>query len=148
MPKGRSTSNGFASSFRSYSGINSDGELFLQKRAHTKDVNPGLWDTSAAGHVDFGESYEDSARRELKEELGIDYPEQFEPLFKMEASVDTGWEFIQVYQLTYDGVLQPEPHEIIDGRWFGLTELQTWIARGGEGLTPSFQLLWAKFCSI
>ena len=80
--------------------FNSEGELYLQKRSSTKDVNPGLWDTSAAGHVDFGESYEESARRELVEELGIDYSEPLEPLFKMEASADTGWEFIQVYQLT------------------------------------------------
>ena len=128
--------------------FNSEGELYLQKRSSTKDVNPGLWDTSAAGHVDFGESYEESARRDLVEELGIDYSEPLEPLFKMEASADTGWEFIQVYQLTYDGVLQPEPNEIIDGRWFGLTELQTWIAHGGEGLTPSFQILWSRFCGI
>ncbi len=44
---------------------NHKGDVFLQKRAMSKDINPGLWDTSAAGHVDFGESYVDSARREL-----------------------------------------------------------------------------------
>ena len=128
--------------------FNPQGELFLQKRATTKDVNPGLWDTSAAGHVDYGESYEESARRELQEELGIEVSEPLTPLFKLEASADTGFEFIQVYQLTHDGELRPEPKEIIEGRWCGLTELQTWIAHGGDGLTPSFQILWEKFCGI
>ena len=35
--------------------FNRRGEVFLQKRSASKDINPGLWDTSAAGHVDFGE---------------------------------------------------------------------------------------------
>ena len=54
--------------------FNPRGELFLQQRAASKDINPGLWDTSAAGHVDHGESYDACARRELREELGIEAP--------------------------------------------------------------------------
>ena len=46
--------------------FNSRKELFLQKRALCKDENPGLWDTSSAGHVDAGESYDDCAHRELQ----------------------------------------------------------------------------------
>jgi len=128
--------------------FNSGGELFLQKRSATKDVNPGLWDTSAAGHVDFGESYGECARRELAEELGIESQAALEPLFKLEANGDTGWEFVQVYQAIHDGEISLEAGEIDEGRWFGLSELETWIARGGEGLTPSFQILWARFCGI
>ena len=37
--------------------FNSQGELFLQKRSMSKDENPGLWDPSAAGHVNSGEDY-------------------------------------------------------------------------------------------
>ncbi|MDH3859471.1 MAG: NUDIX domain-containing protein, partial [Gammaproteobacteria bacterium] len=36
--------------------FNSAGELFLQKRSLSKDEQPGKWDSSAAGHVDSGES--------------------------------------------------------------------------------------------
>jgi len=128
--------------------FNPEGELFLQKRSGTKDVNPGLWDTSAAGHVDFGESYSECARRELAEELGIESGAALEPLFKLEACADTGWEFVQVYQATHDGDISLEAGEIDAGRWIGLSELQAWIARGGEGLTLSFQILWARFCGI
>ena len=45
--------------------FNSQGNLFLQKRSMTKDENPGLWDTSAAGLVDSGEDYLHCAKREL-----------------------------------------------------------------------------------
>lgn len=51
--------------------FNSRGELFLQRRALSKDENPGVWDSSAAGHLDAGESYAEAARRELLEELGL-----------------------------------------------------------------------------
>lgn len=45
-------------------------EVVLQKRAAFKDVWPGHFDASAAGHVRFGESTAESAR-EIDEELGI-----------------------------------------------------------------------------
>ena len=37
--------------------FNTSGSLFLQKRAMSKDESPGLWDSSAAGHVESGENY-------------------------------------------------------------------------------------------
>ena len=51
--------------------FNDHRQVFLQKRSMRKDENPGLWDTSAAGHVDAGESYAMCAVREILEELGI-----------------------------------------------------------------------------
>jgi len=45
-------------------------EVVLQKRAQTKDVWPGRYDASAAGHVRFGETAA-QASREIDEELGI-----------------------------------------------------------------------------
>lgn len=43
--------------------FNSKGELLLQKRSMNKDTNPGKWANSVAGHVDPGESYEETAKR-------------------------------------------------------------------------------------
>lgn len=124
------------------------GAVFLQKRSPHKDVNPGLWDTSAAGHVDYGESYEASALRELNEELGIGPSQALQPLFKLEASPDTGFEFVQVYQLVHDGEVYPDAQEISEGRWFGRDEMDAWIAQGGAGLTLSFQILWGHYCRL
>jgi isopentenyldiphosphate isomerase len=48
-------------------------DVVLQKRAANKDVWPGRFDASAAGHVRFGESGVEAAR-EIEEELGIVAP--------------------------------------------------------------------------
>lgn len=47
-------------------------EVLVQKRSADKDSYPGCYDTSSAGHIPAGSTYEESAIRELKEELGID----------------------------------------------------------------------------
>lgn len=49
----------------------SKGEVILQKRSQRAITYPGLWDISAAGHVDSGETPEEAAVREVEEEIGI-----------------------------------------------------------------------------
>lgn len=51
--------------------FNSRGQLYVQKRTPTKDIYPGYYDVTAGGVVAAGESYEESAGRELEEELGV-----------------------------------------------------------------------------
>ncbi len=51
--------------------FNDVGELFVQKRTTGKDIYPGYHDVATGGVVMAGESYEDAAKRELAEELGI-----------------------------------------------------------------------------
>jgi len=51
--------------------FNSQGELYVQKRTMSKDVFPGYYDPAVGGVVLAGESYEQGARRELEEEMGI-----------------------------------------------------------------------------
>ncbi|KZS41475.1 hypothetical protein AWE51_20900 [Aquimarina aggregata] len=48
-----------------------EGKILLQKRSYNKDTYPNLWDVSVAGHIEAGESPENSAIREIKEEIGI-----------------------------------------------------------------------------
>ena len=72
--------------------FNSTGDMFLQKRAMTKDENPGYWDTSSAGHVNAGEDYLACAHRELMEELGITGKLQF--FMKFSASPETFLEHV------------------------------------------------------
>jgi len=48
-----------------------NGEILLQLRAKNKSTYPGLWDISAAGHLNAGEEPIDGAVRETEEEIGV-----------------------------------------------------------------------------
>src|SRR5262245_30054790 len=50
---------------------NGRDELFVHRRTPTKDVYPGYYDVTVGGVVGAGESYDEAARRELAEEVGI-----------------------------------------------------------------------------
>ncbi|MCA9355645.1 NUDIX domain-containing protein [Candidatus Kaiserbacteria bacterium] len=52
--------------------VTPENELIFQHRAKDKDTYPDLLDATAGGHVDLGETYEESAIKELKEETGLD----------------------------------------------------------------------------
>jgi 8-oxo-dGTP pyrophosphatase MutT (NUDIX family) len=51
---------------------NSAGCLAVQKRTAVKDFCPSYFDVCAGGVVGDGESYEENARREAMEEMGVD----------------------------------------------------------------------------
>ena len=51
--------------------LNPVSQILLQRRSQTKDTNPGKWTLSATGHVTYSQSYDEAARRELEEELGL-----------------------------------------------------------------------------
>src|SRR5215470_14563663 len=51
--------------------IRSDGRVLIQNRSPSKRIFPNCYDCSCAFHVTFGESYEEAAKRELREETGI-----------------------------------------------------------------------------
>ena len=48
------------------------GRLLLQLRSASKDIQPGKWDMAVGGHLLPGEAAEAAARREMREELGVE----------------------------------------------------------------------------
>ena len=123
--------------------FNSTGELFLQKRSEWKDRHPGLWDSSAAGHVDAGESYDATAVRELEEELGI--KTTLERVAKLPASDRTGQEFIWVYRGQHDGPLRMERAEIEAGEYFPASTVTQWIVANPGEFAPGFVEAWKAY---
>jgi 8-oxo-dGTP pyrophosphatase MutT (NUDIX family) len=95
--------------------------------------------------VDYGESYRDCAVRELGEELGIAPPPQPRPLFKLQATAETGWEFVQVFAVQWDGALHPHADEIDEIRWFDPGEIDGLLSDGRLPLTSSFIAIWKTF---
>ncbi|MBP6920999.1 NUDIX domain-containing protein [Candidatus Gracilibacteria bacterium] len=47
------------------------GRFLFQVRSPTVQFRPLYWSTSAGGHVQAGETYEEAARREMEEEIGV-----------------------------------------------------------------------------
>ncbi len=118
------------------------GRVFLQKRSMLKDLCPGLWDSSCSGHLDAGEDYDTAAGRELYEEIGVRVSAAPERWFRIEACVETAWEFVWVYRLNHDGPLTLEPKEIQFGEWVAPAEVSRRVATQPENYCPSFKLLW------
>lgn len=116
--------------------INCRGELLLQKRSYRKDKFPRRWDSSAAGHVNAGESYQDCAIRELQEELGVAVA--LKNLEKIPASEFTGHEFIEIYAGIHDGPFSWNPHEIETCGFFELQMIDAWIGRRAEDFAAGF----------
>lgn len=117
-------------------------QLFLQKRSKTKDTNPGLWDSSVAGHVDYGEDYDQCVVREMQEELGIRSRAIPEHLLKIPACTETGMEFIQVYRLIDSGPFKLNKSEIDEGRWISVDEMNQLILADTNILTKSIKYIW------
>lgn len=124
--------------------FNSAGQVFLQKRSQSKDAWPGAWDTSVSGHVDSGEDYDTAARRELGEELGIRDSVSIEPLFKIDACVESGQEFFWVYRTKWEGPLELHPEEIERGEWLTSEEIDSRLKETPEDYASSFRLAWRE----
>lgn len=123
--------------------FNDVGQLLLQKRSMKKDLNKGLWDSSAAGHVDLGETYSDCAPRELSEELGV--AAELKALFKLEPAPELGMEFIQVYECQHNGPFQLAQEEIDDSCWLGPNEVDGRVQQNDATLTETFKIIWRRY---
>ena len=119
------------------------GEVYLQQRSRWKDRHPLKWDSSAAGHVAAGESYDEAARRELEEELSMNVP--LGKIFKLPASARTDQEFIWLYHGELRGDPIPNRSEIDTGAFFPSTVVDGWISARPEDFAPGFLECWKVY---
>lgn len=109
---------------------NDQGQVLLQHRSPTKDIFPNTWDNSSAGHVDAGEAYEAAAKRELKEELGLELP-----LTEIGRYVSRShWQqyplnrFTRVYKAKANELPKAlEPGKVDDARWWDVAAVKQLI---------------------
>ena len=103
--------------------FNRSGELFLQKRTMSKDIYPGFWDLAAGGVVLAGESYEESAKRELREELGV-AGVQLRRLFDQYYEDENNKVWGRIFACTSEGPFTLQAEEIDYGRFMSLAEIE------------------------
>ena len=119
--------------------LNTKGEMFIQKRSSTKDTYPNHWDVSSAGHLNIGESYESAAKRELKEELGIENID-LEYVSEIKGSKATDFEFIKIFRCVYDGNITINNEEISEGKFIGVNKLKKLLrSKSKIKLTPAIK---------
>jgi 16S rRNA (adenine1518-N6/adenine1519-N6)-dimethyltransferase len=126
--------------------FNYAGEILLQKRSPWKDRHPMLWDSSAAGHVEANEDYDEAARRELMEELGASA--RLDRIGKLPASEKTGQEFVMVYRGKCDGPFAFPWEEISVVEFFPTEIVQRWVTNKSEDFAPGFLECWRLFNAI
>ncbi len=121
--------------------INVRGEIYLQKRSHLKDVSPLKWDSSAAGHLDVGESYAACAIRETREEIGIEILST-ELAAQLPAGAHTDHEFVELHLARHNGPMRPFPEEIACGDWFAPDIIEDWITARPQDFAKGFVSCW------
>lgn len=120
------------------------GQVLLQQRsAHISQ--PLKWDNSSAGHVDEGETYEETASRELCEEIGLcDVA-----LVEVAYSFRTGRFFNAMYKAVINEAsktaIQIDLHEVAEVRWFMPSEVDALLQEQPETCADSLLEIWPQF---
>lgn len=115
--------------------ITNGEEMLQQQRSWDKDIMPGQWDISVAGHPRAGEPYKKAAQRETLEELDVELPEDSfieVGTFSSELLLP-GWEqphkvvgenFVVVApDLSLEDITIQE-EEVADVRWYPIDQLE------------------------
>lgn len=112
------------------------GRILLQLRSARKDLFPGYYCASASGHVISGERYDETAAREIVEELGVSPPLRQVGVELVRSEYET--EMTALYLARHDGPFQFHPTETDGGRWLTLDELRA--ARCALPMTPALEV--------
>ena len=125
--------------------FNGRGELFIHLRTADKDIYPSYWDVAVGGVVGAGESYDDGARRELAEEVGIRdaVPEAlFDFAHEDERNCVNG----RIYRVVWDGPLVLQAEEVVRGEWLPPAAVRERITR--EPFCPDGVVAFERFLAL
>jgi isopentenyl-diphosphate delta-isomerase len=123
---------------------NSKGEMLLQKRAQSKYHSGGLWTNACCSHPVPGEKIEDTTRRRLKEEMGIDVPLSYSYKFIYKTALDrnlTEHELDHVFVGRFDGTPSINKTEVEDWKYADIAWLKNDVIKNPDSYTYWFTLL-------
>lgn len=106
--------------------VTSDDRLVVHRRADWKDVYPGWWDVCFGGVLDAGEGWDAAARRELREEAGIDAEPELIGTDRWSAADVTL--NARIYRVVHDGPCSFDDGEVVEVATVPLHEVRRWVA--------------------
>ena len=116
--------------------IDAKNRIFLQKRAMSKEILPGKWDTAVGGHLSSGETVEQALGREAFEELSIfDFEAQITAKYVWETAVES--ELVFMFICRYDKAITINKDEIDEGKFWKIKKIKEMLGKGV--LTPNFE---------
>lgn len=124
--------------------FSSRGEVFVHLRTPNKDVYPGYWDVCIGGVLRAGETFAQGARREIREELGID-AEPIE-LFPINYADAETFAHGMAYRLDHDGPFDLQADEIMYGEFAHVADVLARIRK--EPFCPDGVQAFEKFMEI
>ncbi|MFZ8831906.1 MAG: NUDIX hydrolase [Thermodesulfobacteriaceae bacterium] len=123
--------------------FNDEGQIYIHRRSLDREENPGLWNSSASGHILVGETPLLTAKRELKEELGLNV--KLTQVLSVKPCPETNFECVVLFEGRTKKMPKPNPREILEGKFISIPELEEWMEKNPEDFSPAFRYLWKLY---
>lgn len=125
---------------------NTNRDILLARRHHTKSHHPEKWGPAVAGTVDKGETYEDNIIKEEEEELGL---RNIKPKIGPKTKTDNEYRhFTQWYTLNVDKNINEfkiQEDEVEEIKWFSPEELRKQLQENPEEFLPAMKKYFELF---
>jgi len=124
--------------------VASDNKFLFSRRAKNKLPFPDTWVCAIGGKVNENESFEDAAKREMLEEVGVEVP------VRKIASFHYNVEFEALFTIFTTDVPLPDklkldPSEVQFVRAFSLAEIKDMIEKNPNEFAPTFRVALKEF---
>ena len=116
--------------------FNGKEELLVCRRPEVKKKFAGQFAASAMGHVRRGEEYEDSAIREMKQELGINV--RLRKATKFSVMDGENRVFQEIWFGSVNEEIEPDETEIAESKYFELGNVRQAMAVNPENFAVPF----------
>ena len=127
--------------------INDKGEILCQKQNYKKMESASVldkWIPNFGGHINKGEEFLETAKRELEEEIGLQINDKDLEFLEIRKSKSFHKHFVVAYILKWNGNLEDlkfNDDEITDAKWFSYEDIKKMREEEKLGTTISEKIM-------